>query len=150
EARRGPISLYNDTFYANLSLSGDLARTRPGRADLGGSAGLDLQQAGVELGAAYELARWMSPSGLKGWGTPARATSLDLVAGARYWHQEVDLSLAVTAGLDTTDLEVRGNRALARSGGVDWVDPLVGLRLRHALATGYELMVRGDVGGFGA
>jgi hypothetical protein len=30
EARRGALSLYNDTFYTNLGLSGDLARTRPG------------------------------------------------------------------------------------------------------------------------
>jgi hypothetical protein len=31
---------------------------------------------------------------------------------------------------------------------VDWVDPLIGLRLRYELAPGQELVLRGDVGGF--
>ena len=142
EARRGPLSLYNDTFYANLGLSGDLARTRPGRADIGVSAGLDFQQAVIELGAGYEVARWALAAD--------RPVAFDLIAGARYWYQEADLSLAVSADLDIGGLEIRGNRALARSGSVDWLDPLVGVRLRHQLAPGYELTVKGDVGGFGA
>jgi hypothetical protein len=41
-------------------------------------------------------------------------------------------------------------RAIARAGDVDWVDPLVGLSLRHQVAPGQELLLRGDVGGFGA
>jgi hypothetical protein len=45
-------------------------------------------------------------------------------------------------------LSLSGSRAVARSGGVDWVDPLVGLRLRHQLAPGQELVLRGDIGGF--
>ena len=43
-----------------------------------------------------------------------------------------------------------GKRAIARSGSVDWVDPVVGARLRHRLAPGQEFIVRGDVGGFDA
>jgi hypothetical protein len=33
---------------------------------------------------------------------------------------------------------------------VTWVDPLVGLRLRHQFTPGHELTLSGDVGGFGA
>jgi hypothetical protein len=33
---------------------------------------------------------------------------------------------------------------------VDWVDPLVGARVRHRLAPGQELTLRADIGGFGA
>ena len=40
------------------------------------------------------------------------------------------------------------DRAIAREGSVDWVDPLVGMRVRHQLAPGQELVLRGDVGGF--
>jgi hypothetical protein len=47
-------------------------------------------------------------------------------------------------------LILSGNLAIARSGSVDWVDPVVGARLRHRFAPGHELAVRGDVGGFGA
>lgn len=60
------------------------------------------------------------------------------------------INLAVSAGVAVDDLILTGNRAIARSGSVDWVDPVVGARLRHRLAPGHELMVRGDVGGFDA
>jgi hypothetical protein len=39
--------------------------------------------------------------------------------------------------------------AVARSGSVDWVAPLVGVRLRHQFTPAQEAFVRGDVGGFG-
>ena len=47
------------------------------------------------------------------------------------------------------DLELGRNRAVARSGSVDWADPFVGARLRYAVSPGHEIFVRGDVGGFG-
>jgi hypothetical protein len=36
------------------------------------------------------------------------------------------------------------------SGSVDWLDPFVGARVRQQLAPGQEIVLRGDVGGFGA
>lgn len=33
---------------------------------------------------------------------------------------------------------------------VDWVDPFVGAVIRHELAPGQNLVLRGDIGGFGA
>ena len=39
---------------------------------------------------------------------------------------------------------------MAKSGTVDWVDPFVGIRVRHELSPGHELQFLGDVGGFGA
>jgi hypothetical protein len=148
EARRGPLSFYNDIFYANLGLSGSDVRTPRGRADIGVSLGLEYEQAIVEVGGAYEVARWVSGGSLKDPTIFAGTTALDVFAGARYWHQQMNLQLAVSAQLDLSDLVVQGNRAIARSGNVDWVDPLVGLRLRHQLAPGQEIVVRGDVGGF--
>ena len=57
--------------------------------------------------------------------------------------------LALAIALAQNGLELRRNRAVARSGTVDWVDPLVGGRVRMEIAPGHELFVRGDVGGFG-
>ena len=150
EARRGPLSFYNDIFYANLGLSGSQVRIRPDRPDIGVSLGLDFEQLVIETGAAYEIARWSSGGGAKDWDVPERETSLDIVAGARYWRQVADLKLALTAELDLPGVVVVGNRAFARSGSIDWVDPLVGLRLRHQFMPGHEVAVRGDIGGFGA
>jgi hypothetical protein len=39
--------------------------------------------------------------------------------------------------------------AIASSGDMEWVDPFVGARIRHQLAPGKEVMLEGDVGGFG-
>ena len=33
---------------------------------------------------------------------------------------------------------------------MDWVDPFIGARLQQAVAPGQSILVRGDVGGFGA
>jgi hypothetical protein len=58
--------------------------------------------------------------------------------------------LGLARALAQNGLQLRRNRAIARSGTIDWVDPLVGGRVRVAIAPGHELFVRGDVGGFGA
>ena len=38
---------------------------------------------------------------------------------------------------------------MARSDAIQWVDPVIGLRLRHQFTPQQEIMVRGDIGGFG-
>jgi hypothetical protein len=140
EARKGSFALYGDLVYASVGLDADAVRSRSVHPDIGGtvaaSAGLDYEQTILELGGAYQVV--------------GGTTAFDVIAGARYWHQHADLKLAVSAGVEVGDLEVSRGIAIARSGGVDWVDPLVGVRVRHQLAPGQELMLRGDIGGFGA
>jgi hypothetical protein len=89
-------------------------------------------------GAAYEIARWRSGGGgsIKDANVFERSTAIDLLVRARYWHEDISL--------------VSRTRAIARSGDVDWVDPPVGLRVRHQLASGQDLVLRADVGGFDA
>ncbi len=58
---------------------------------------------------------------------------LELLAGARYYHVD-------------GDLRVRGGSR--ESGTEDWLDPIVGGRLRAPLGDGVEFTARGDVGGF--
>lgn len=141
EARKGPFGLYGDLFYADIGLNASAVHSRSLNPAISGtlsrSLGLDIEETILELGGAYQVLQ-------------RGPTALDLIAGARYWHQDADLKLALTATLDTSDLFVSRGVAVARSGSVDWVDPLVGARIRHELAPGQELLLRGDVGGFGA
>ena len=50
----------------------------------------------------------------------------------------------------SSDLAVRAaGQRVARSGGADWVDPLVGLNYRVPIGETWTLGLRGDIGGFG-
>ena len=149
EARKGPLVLYNDIFYAKVGVDGSVSRSVRGLT-VGASADLDIELAIIEAGGAFEVARWSSASGGGLRGAPAftQYTAVDLLAGARYWHQDADLKFGITGTLDLGGLAVSRGRAIARGGDVDWVDPLVGFRIRHGFAPGQELLFRADVGGF--
>jgi hypothetical protein len=143
EARNGRFSFYGDIFYANLGLTASGVRSRgvgPGTSTLSGALGLDFEEAVIEAGGAYEIAKW--PSGCSSY------TAIDVLAGARYWHQDMSIDLALTGTLDPGGLDLSKGIAIARGGSVDWVDPLIGGRIRHRLAPGQELIFRADVGGF--
>jgi hypothetical protein len=147
EARYGRIALFNDIIYAKEAISGGASRVRD-KVGVNASLGLDLKQATVELGAAYQIAAWESGGGFKDLDVPVRSTAIDLLGGFRYWYQEADLGLSVSADIDVGGLDLRGSRAFARSGSVDWVDPFIGLRVRHSWRPGQEIFLRGDIGGF--
>jgi hypothetical protein len=82
--------------------------------------------------------------------SPGIPVAIDLIGGARYWYQQANVSFNLTAGLNIADLII-GSRglAIAKSGTVDWIDPLLGARARFEIAPGQNIFVRGDVGGFG-
>jgi hypothetical protein len=146
EARRGPVALYNDIFFAKLGIGVRGVRSLGGLT-LDAALGVEFTQTVIEVGGAYEVFKWWSGGGVQPDALP-RYTAIDLLVGARYWHQELAINLALAGGLDTTGLVVTGGRAIARAGSVDWVDPVVGARVRHQLAPGRELVLRGDIGGF--
>ncbi len=131
EARNGPIGLFNDIVYANISGSKGFAKELPGSLPpLSGGVSVDYVQAIVEFGGAYQIWSGANPA-------LARPAAFDLLAGGRYWHQDVEVSAAL------------GPLVADRSGSVDWVDPFIGARLRQQIAPGESLMLRADVGGFG-
>ena len=146
EARKGPWAIYGDVVWGKFDFSGDTVTQRNPVANLNVSAransGLNYEITMAESGVTYEVARRVGTSS---------ATALDVLAGARYWDQELDLSLAVDASVDLgkIGLEKSGSLAVARSGTLEWVDPIVGLRVRHQFAPGQELQFLGDIGGFG-
>ena len=139
EARNGPFAGLANLAWIKLGFDGGQVRTRnpaPGIVGtVGTSLGLDIEMAILEVGAAYEFAR-VGP------------VAFDVLGGVRYWYQQADLSLDVAGTVDLGDLTVFGGRALAKSGTVDWLDPMVGARVRYALAPGHEFFLRGDIGGF--
>ena len=146
EARNGKFAAYLDTIYANITLSGGAVKqANPIRGvslTVGAQAGVEYEYAIIEAGAAYEIAH-----------TPifGAMTAIDVYAGGRYWYQDLAVNLAVTGTVTLPGGFTRtGN--LVRSGGVsaDWIDPLVGLRLRQAMGPGQEIIFKGDIGGFGA
>jgi hypothetical protein len=149
EARRGPLSLFNDIVWSQVSNSGGFTRTFHGRratATFGADIDADYSLAIVETGGAYKI--WS-----RGSQCSPGSTAFDLLAGARYWHQELDVSADVTGTLafgGPLGITIRRSRAIARSGSVDWVDPFVGARLEQQLAPNKGVVLRGDVGGFGA
>jgi hypothetical protein len=147
EMRKGPFAIMTDVVYMKAGVSEGGARMRSVHPKVGGTlaatAALQFEMFIAETALAYEI--FHSQGAALG-----TATSIDLYAGGRFWWQRADASLALTAGLTIGDLAMTGGRAIADSGNVTWFDPLVGLRLRHHFTPEAELVLRGDVGGFGA
>jgi hypothetical protein len=146
EARNGRFSVFSDLFYLKVGLNESMTRSRSIDAlnlTVGASAGLKFEMFIAELAAAYELARWGATS------VPGSGTAIDVFAGARGWWQKADASLALSGTVNIGDLTLNADRTLSASGEASWVDPLVGLRLRHQFAPGLNFVASGDVGGFG-
>ncbi|MGV3635047.1 MAG: hypothetical protein ACO1NY_11925 [Pseudorhodoplanes sp.] len=149
EARNDRFAIIGDFTYLKLgvSRSGQRSETLDPRLTLSAGANFEttIKMIITELAGAYQLARWGSPAG--------SATSIDIYAGGRLWWQEAEASLYVSAALAALlprqSFTYDGARAYAKSGDITWVDPLVGLRLRHQFTPGHELTLSGDIGGFG-
>lgn len=140
EIRRGAFSLLGDVAWSRVELGANAVTTRSVapviNQTVGRSLGLVFQMAIVEAGVAYEFAQ-------------SGPWAFDVMGGARGWFQKADLSLDANRTIDIGDLQISGARAISRSGSVQWVDPLVGGRIRYEIAPGHQLSLRGDVGGFG-
>ncbi len=151
EARKGAFAFYNDIAYSELALSGSGIKTFNGGATgtVGASVGSNFTQLVVEAGGIYEVARWEYGGSFKDPQAVSSFTAFDVLAGARYWYQNLNLNFDLGGTIDRGGLVISGNRAIARSGVVDWVDPLFGVRLRHQFEPGQEMLIRADVGGFG-
>lgn len=65
--------------------------------------------------------------------------TMDVIAGARYWHLR-----------STLDLRAGLLPAFSASASKEWVDPVLGARFRLNLKKGLFVMLKGDGGGFSA
>ena len=152
------ISLFIDLMYANLTAGQSSTRNfslQPGvTGSLASAVSINYETLTVQFGGAYEVTRVGPDRGAEGPGmSGVGQTAFDILLGGRYWYQRADLTLSLNGSLNanTSDLVLSADRtrAYARSGGVNWVDPFVGGRVRHKLAPGQDLLVEADIGGFG-
>lgn len=146
EADKGPVGVYADFVFTKMGFTTSQAAYRnplPGLKLSGtANAALTMQMFIVELGGVHELARWG--------GDGSGSTTLEAVGGFRYWNVNLvgTYDAQLTADTSRFNLSRSGGFALADSGTTAWVDPLVGLRLRHQLAPNQTITLRGDTGGF--
>ena len=127
EAWKGRWGIFLDPTFLKLSDDGH-ANTGVGRIDVD----VDLKEWLVEFGGLYTLGRW--PLGTDG----GRALALDVLGGGRYWYMKSKLN---------ADVPLLGlSRRVEMS--EDWIDPIMGARLRADLTKKLSLAVRGDIGGF--
>jgi len=143
EASNGRFMVMGDLAYMKLGADGGGARSVAPQAGgaIAAKASVQFQMVIAEAALGYELLRVASGDS---------ETAPDIYGGGRFWWQNIEASLGLTAGLNMDGLVIGRGRALARSGDVTWVDPMIGLRLRHRFSPTIDVALRGDVGGFGA
>jgi len=154
EARNDKFAFFADLIWYDLGFPGrfklsgsPLARLPQAVVSVAGRAQLDYEATIVQSGVAYEVARWEN--------APGSFTAIDVLGSARYWNLDTSLSLNVTGTLDIDfsrlGLNVNRSRgvAVSASNTLEWVDPVVGARIRHQIAPGKALRLLGDIGGFG-
>lgn len=147
EASKGRVGVYGDFVWAKLGFDRSLVSYRnpvPGlQLSATTNTALTTALTVLEAGGFYEFGRWQHGGG--------SATSLDGILGFRYWNiaNEIDLNIIGAVNVPALGLEFGRTFSVARANGVDWVDPVLGLRLRHQFTPSQQVMLRGDVGGFG-
>ena len=128
EAWKSNLGIFFDATY--LKLSAD-ATVSPLLGPIDVDA--DMDEWLVGFGGLYRFAKW--PLGKE----EGRALSLESVGGGRYWYLKGKLD--ASAPLVGLARKVEGSK--------DWIDPIIGLRLRADLTKKLSLALRGDIGGFG-
>jgi hypothetical protein len=147
EADKGRAGFYVDLVYTRLGFGAGQLNYRnplPGlRLTLTTQTALTYQMFVGEIGGVFEVARWP--------GSERSFTALDALGGFRYWNLSADATFDADLNVNVERLGLERNfgLAVARADSIQWVDPLVGLRLRHQFTPNQSIFVRGDIGGFG-
>jgi hypothetical protein len=148
EADKGRMGFYTDFVFAQLGFGAGQTNVHNPIAGLQisttANAALTYRLFIIEMGGVYELAK------LPG-STEGSYSALDGILGFRYWNNSIAANFNATANVNLTNLgfDRTFGVAVARSDVIQWVDPVIGLRMRHQFTPRQEVMVRGDVGGFG-
>lgn len=147
EAGKGRVGFYADLVFSKLGFTNTTANYRTPVAGLKlsttANAALTYAMTIIETGGLYELYRWN--------GTQGSSTALDGLLGFRIWNQSADANYDVLGTVDFSRLGFqRGiGFSTAGTGNLTWVDPVIGLRLRHQFTPAQKVVLRGDIGGFG-
>ena len=121
DARNGPWMFQLEGLYLKNSVG--ISATTPGGAT-------------VAAGLTSETTRLCPLAGYRIFGDDA--TGIDLLAGAVYYDISNEFSITTPLG------------GISPESGDEWIDPIVGIRIDHAFHPDWHLIVRGDIGGFGA
>jgi hypothetical protein len=147
EADKGRVGFYSDLVFAKLGFGAGQTNYRnpiPGlKITTTVGAALTDQMFIVEMGGVYELHRWP--------GSEGSFTAIDALGGFRYWNISIDASFDAMLNVNVAALNIDRSAgiATARAHDIQWVDPLIGFRVRHQFTPNQQMFVRGDVGGFG-
>jgi len=150
DVQRGKWSAYGDFAFAQLRFADSILKLRSPTADiliaLTGNGHLR-QTLGIgEAGVGYELASFRQSTA-----APDAYTAFDAYAGARYGYMGASLNLT-SLGVAGSQLLGEGDVAFLQrnvTARIWWLDPVVGVRMRHVSGDGDRFEMRGDVGGFG-
>jgi hypothetical protein len=147
EAHNGTWGVFVDAFYADLSA--DESRSRVFSVDrdvlppdisfpsIKGQLDASL---GVQEFIGTLMGQWRA--------VDSDQMTLDLMAGARIWHVDVDASVKLKlSGTGPLELEVR--KALSGTDGDTWVDPMVGMKTRIETGSPLYFTGWGMIGGAG-
>lgn len=150
EAENGPFWVYGDLVWAQIRFGGSALSLRSPVADLSVSASVSGRLKSTfaigEAGFGYELARWKLAR------APDSFTAIDAYTGLRYVNMSAHLDADVIAAARAPLLGVSivDGKSVLGSGTLWWMDPVIGLRMRHSFAQGSKFEARADIGGFGA
>jgi hypothetical protein len=124
EARKGRLGAFVNLLYGTISPSFDTFSS---------SIDTDITYSSVGFGGYYRLGPYdLSSAAL----SDEPKLVVDLYAGARYTHIDVDVNLNLGPGRSS-------------SGDEGWIDPIVGVRTMWQLTPRWSITAYGDVGGFG-
>jgi hypothetical protein len=147
EANKGRVGAYADLVFSKLGFGASQTGHRNPIAGLqitaSANAALTYQMFIAEIGGLYEIRRWP--------GTDGSSTAIDGLLAFRYWNNSFAATFDATANVNFSNLQLERSFgiAVARSNVVQWVDPVLGIRLRHRFTPNQEIFLRGDIGGFG-
>jgi hypothetical protein len=142
EAGKDRFSVFGDFFYSKLGFSAEKSKQVNPVAGLKLSAkaeaALTTTLTIAQAAAAYDVIK-------------QEGTSVAFYAGIRYWDvtSEIDLKVKSSVKLSNLGLKREGKFAVARSGDVNWVDPVVGMRVRQEITPHDQISILADIGGFG-
>lgn len=150
ETSNGPFFAYGDLAWARMRFAGSTLSLRSPLGDFAVAASVSgrLRQTVTvgEAGFGYELARFKLMS------APASFTAFDAYAGLRYVNMGLNLDGNINFAGNSALLGIQqiGTRGVVGTGALWWIDPVIGMRMRHSFAPGSQFEARADIGGFGA
>lgn len=119
EGQKGKWGFFIDPTYLRLSQEGTL---RDGR-----DIKLQVEQWLVEFGGTYQLGKWSLEEKGK------RSITVDALGGGRFWYLSADLDTSSNLNPSKT---------------VQWIDPIIGVRLEADITEKLLFNIRSDIGGF--